>query len=1193
MKKKEIIVAAKRVIAIMLVGAMLFGMELSIGYAVDMADQDAAVTESEQADKSDADDAGESGEEREQFVAESDQQSVGAVAEEEQDTASAGRENTSGESYSSDALTEQLAAANWISGVIWLDENEDGVIDADESGIGDYPVTLYQGEQVIETIKTGADGSYCFENLETGEYIIEVPAETIDGKEYLLPLCGISGDNKFKEVEKEDGTIAARSDLVSVSADTRIEDMNAGMREPMDIVPVGNEIYIVTSDDGKLREAYDTLAVAVTACPDGVACTITATQNDVIDAVVTIPADKEITLTSSSKKPWTIRQTATTTDMTSYNARHFYVEGGLTLYNIILAGTEDTTSGTYSIYNGGVYVYGSDARLKMMDKAVIEQCSNYTGGGVYVNSGKFEMDGGEISGNEARSNGGGVDVRSGTFEIGGGEISQNVGYTGGGVYVSSSTLKMDGGEIQGNEGRANGGGVYLYSSSTFKMTGGEISENQVSSNAGGGVFVNSSTFEMDGGEISGNTVSSNGGGVYVSGGTVKIEKGEISGNEASYGGGVYVSSTGILEIDGGEISGNTVSGYGGGVYVRSTDILEIAGGEISGNTASGYGGGVYVTSSTLAWEITGGEISGNTASVGGGVYVSSDTLKLDGGEISGNEAGSGGGVYVSSSMFEMIGGEISENESSSNGGGVFIGSNGTLEITGGDVSGNKAGSNGGGVFVGSSGTSKMDGGEISENEASSNGGGVCVNSSMFEITGGDIKENEASNGGGVGIVERGTVEMNGGDISGNEAGYGGGVNVSNGTFKMEDGEISGNEASYGGGIYVATNQKFEMTDGRITGNTATDGGGIHAGNFTYTNPVSESWAYVNIKISDDAQVTGNTASARYVIPENYAEFEDFPGELLNNDEINYKGYYLVKYDANNEMEESFTQNASSGTGDVAVTLLTNSTTNFTEPDGYVLAGWNTQADGKGKSYGLGETIAIDDSLTLYAVWEHKGYQITEKYYSIEGTQIQADTTESVTAGADYEKNAPVLSGYRYLGYQLEGGMLQTGATVSIPDVNNNYTVIYVYEKYAETIDVSVPVKLLWASFESDDGDVTSPDYYFYNHSSYDINVSLQELTVTDPDGLDLVESTTAKSGADEVALQLDPVSDTQSGWQMTSRISLMADSSGGLLGRLAAGSQGYFDITGTYGGYFTAFDLDNGDYLQPEYEAVFRFELTH
>jgi hypothetical protein len=90
--------------------------------------------------------------------------------------------------------------------------------------------------------------------------------------------------------------------------------------------------------------------------------------------------------------------------------------------------------------------------------------------------------------------GGGVCVNSGVFELNGGTISGNAADAGGGVYVAS-------------------GGVFG-AGGTFTMTGGTVSGNTASD--GGGVFAQGS-FAMKGGVISGNTAKNTGGGVKANG----------------------------------------------------------------------------------------------------------------------------------------------------------------------------------------------------------------------------------------------------------------------------------------------------------------------------------------------------------------------------------------------------------------------------------------------------------------------------------------------------------------------------------------------------------------------------------------------------------------------------------------------------------------------------------------------------
>ncbi len=532
MKKTEI--AVKRMITIMLVGALLLGMELSGVFAEDVPAVESVITESEESMEA-ADEP-----EEEEHGNETVESEEAEPVEQAADESLSETERNVSEQHSSDEEAETFGYDNAIGGVIWLDENEDGIIDPAEAVISDFPVRLYRDDHLVDEVKTDADGNYQFEDLEPGEYVLEIRSEVIDEIEYLLPLCGISGDNMFRMTELEDESVVALSGPVSVSADTRIQDICAGMRLPAGIVATADETYEMSIDTVGTVGVYNDLQKAVDDCPDDTPCTITVTRNDTLSAYVDIPAAKQITLTSDSGGPWTITQTATTTSTLateSYKARHFYLHGSLTLKNIILTGTGDIDSG---IYSGGVNVDEAEAELKMMDKAVITECVGDVGGGMY-NAGTFKMTGGTISGNKTGSNGrGGGVYNAGTFKMTGGTISGNEATYGGGVEIGAGgTMEMIGGEISGNKATRQGGGVCELGKNLM-MTGGEISGNEAGED-GGGVYVSSGGgngfFTMAGGKITGNEAGRDGGGIRVSGDDFTMESGIISENTAGEEGG--------------------------------------------------------------------------------------------------------------------------------------------------------------------------------------------------------------------------------------------------------------------------------------------------------------------------------------------------------------------------------------------------------------------------------------------------------------------------------------------------------------------------------------------------------------------------------------------------------------------------------------------------------------------------------
>jgi hypothetical protein len=297
---------------------------------------------------------------------------------------------------------------------------------------------------------------------------------------------------------------------------------------------------------------------------------ITRSQNLTLPIPVVVPsnaAGKILTIKSSTASRTLTRGFL---DVDSYSGL-FIVPGGakLVFENIVIDGSKENyttnTATLVRVNNGGSFTMGSNAVLKNNRAS--------SGGAVYVYSGTFIMNDGEITGNTVSGSSG----------------------SGGGVY-NNGTFTMNSGKISENTATSQGGGVYTYYSSTFTMNGGEISENTVSgsSGSGGGVY-NNGTFTMNSGFITNNTATNQGGGVYNYN-TFTMNGGYLIGNTASLGGGVYISGSSTFNMKGGEISENIATSSaensgGGGVYNYS-GTFNMSGGKITGNKAAN-GGGVY------------------------------------------------------------------------------------------------------------------------------------------------------------------------------------------------------------------------------------------------------------------------------------------------------------------------------------------------------------------------------------------------------------------------------------------------------------------------------------------------------------------------------------------------------------------------------------------------------------------------
>jgi len=186
----------------------------------------------------------------------------------------------------------------------------------------------------------------------------------------------------------------------------------------------------------------------------------------------------------------------TITDNTATKGGGVYVSAGatFTMNGGTIGGTSDSdankaTNGEKTGTGGGVYV--SDGTFTMNGGTISGNTADLTDGGVGVytatsTTATFTMNGGEITRNKASSQGGGVGVyRAAKFEMNNSaSITDNTANQGGGVYVESGTFDMNDGKISGNTGN----GVFVHDNATFTVsntptvTGNTITKNGAASN---------------------------------------------------------------------------------------------------------------------------------------------------------------------------------------------------------------------------------------------------------------------------------------------------------------------------------------------------------------------------------------------------------------------------------------------------------------------------------------------------------------------------------------------------------------------------------------------------------------------------------------------------------------------------------------------------------------------------------------
>jgi hypothetical protein len=264
-------------------------------------------------------------------------------------------------------------------------------------------------------------------------------------------------------------------------------------------------------------------------------------------------------------------------------------------------------------------------------------------------------------------------------------------------------------------------------------------------------------------------------------------------------------------------------------------------------------------------------------------------------------------------------------------------------------------------------------------------------------------------------------------------------------------------------------------------------------------------------------------------------------------------------------------------------------------------GWPTQA-------------AIDAAFTKGADPGALAISGVTIYYS------ETDATNGLaTDAAVYDVLAPSLSAsdVRYATLTKGDGAGEfsdagfTGYKLELPEENKEYDVCVVLEnengdhafyflgpyqtKKSAGINVSVPVKMLFAAFESEEGKVTSPVYKIKNNNTKaGVKVTLMEFVPRDLDQLILTPAATALMlKPNEISLRLSgPAVDFgTTGFLEPQGGQTAIPTPGGEMGTLNAATgensstDGSFTIDGTY----------MGDFLParfPVFDAVFKFELA-
>lgn len=211
-------------------------------------------------------------------------------------------------------------------------------------------------------------------------------------------------------------------------------------------------------------------------------------------------------ITVQSTKPVTVKNLQIKGGRGVSNGGGIYIGG---TSSVILEDGALININTATKTGGGIYVSKNtgtagrtsltiNAGAKITKNEVSSNNSEYGGMGIFAESAKIVMNGGEISQNNGKSSDqrGAIRLHGGcVFELNDGKITNNSAYhIAGNIFCRASTINMKGGEISSGKastknGGGGGGGLWIEGASSFNMTGGVFLNNTAEKGSGGAVYI--------------------------------------------------------------------------------------------------------------------------------------------------------------------------------------------------------------------------------------------------------------------------------------------------------------------------------------------------------------------------------------------------------------------------------------------------------------------------------------------------------------------------------------------------------------------------------------------------------------------------------------------------------------------------------------------------------------------------------
>ena len=448
-----------------------------------------------------------------------------------------------------DEETEDTTYANSISGVLWIDANEDGTYDAGEQPLADYPVYLYvegDTDNAVQTVTTDANGTYRFEDISPGRYVVGIKAEE-NGTEYLLPLMGVQQDNKFYFAPDWSKVI---SNAVDIAADTVVEDIDAAMRTMPQIQPMANATYTININNPVIT------GIPGVTFSGGILTFTTSvdlTDTYIITGTGTATANRIVVNTGVGTAASPLKITLDGVNITNTLSPFQLV--GTANVNLTLA---DSTTNTFTCTGTSYATNAIQAGIYVQQNVTLTIKGNGT---LNIAGGTYSAGIGGICTSTSTSS-----APNGTVVIESGIINVTTSYfggagIGGGFRGSGGTITIYGGTVTANGGESGAG----IGSGIYGATGGNITIKGGVVNATGGPF---------GGTGIGGGANSSSGTITIDGGTVTATAGSSTNDAAGIGAGAGATTSGTITISGGTVTarGGLATSPGIGSYSKTVNI---------------------------------------------------------------------------------------------------------------------------------------------------------------------------------------------------------------------------------------------------------------------------------------------------------------------------------------------------------------------------------------------------------------------------------------------------------------------------------------------------------------------------------------------------------------------------------------------------------------------------------------------